>query len=70
MEMIVGGGYSMWKFLELIRKRIEFARVINMKTTQFRGSLFGLGIFSRGVTYFSGITLAINFNFPEFLRQI
>ena len=44
---------------------MEFARVINKKATQFRGPLFLALVFLKGVTYFYGNTLAMNFDFSR-----
>ena len=33
MELIAGGSYSMWNYLEEIRKEVESARVIDKKAT-------------------------------------
>ena len=56
MEMTAGGSYSMWKFLDGIRKGAELARVINEKATQFKGPVFGFGIFKGCYTLFWNCT--------------
>ena len=44
--MTAGGSYSMWNFLQWIRKDVEFVGIINNKKTHSFGvSFFGLGIF-------------------------
>ena len=45
MELTAGGSYRTWNILEKIRKGVGFTRTINQDN--FRGPLFGLGIFKR-----------------------
>ena len=51
--MTAGGSYSMWNFLELIRKPHSL------------GVPFLALVSSRGVTHFYGITLAMTFDFSR-----
>ena len=68
MEMTAGGSCSMWNFLEYIRKGVEFARVINKKSYIVQGSSFMAFAFSRGVTHFQGITLAMTLAFSRIFK--
>ena len=61
--MTAGGSYSMWNFLQWIRKDVEFAGMINKKNHIVSGSPFLVLVFSRDVSHFYGITLAMNFDF-------
>ena len=58
MELTVGRSYSMWNFLELIKKGVESTRVINRKATWYRRSF-------SCVTHFYGSTLGMIFDFSR-----
>ena len=48
--MTASGSYSIWNFLEWIRKGVEFASVINQKPRSLGVPFFDLGIFKRRYT--------------------
>ena len=61
MEITAGGSYSMWNFLERIRKCV----CDQQKSHIVKGTPFLALVFSRGVTQFYGITLAMTFDFSR-----
>ena len=67
MEMTAGGSYSIWNFVEWIRKGVEFAKVIKKKRHSL-GFPFLVLVFSRGVRHFYGIALAMNLHFSRIFK--
>ena len=59
MEMTAGGSYNMWNFLEWIRKFVDDQQ----KDHIVKGFPFLALAFSRSVTHFYDLTLAIIFDF-------